>query len=112
VKQTLSTERVRAFRERQRAQKPAKKTPKSGLQRLREFCAKQRALKSGVALNFVLPAAQSIDNANNTTNPSKSNDASMSAEQTSIETSIPYTNFRIYISYSAYNILRTILCVL
>jgi hypothetical protein len=90
-----STERVRAFRESQRAQKPAKTPPKSGLQRLREFRAKQRALKSGVALNSVLPAAQSsaIDNVDNTANPSTSNDASTSAERTSTDTSIPYTNF-------------------
>jgi hypothetical protein len=48
-------------------------------------------LKSGVALNFVLPVAQSstIDNVDNTANPSASNDASTSAEWTSI----PYTNF-------------------
>jgi hypothetical protein len=79
-----STERLRAFRKGQHTQKPAKKTPKSGLQRLREFRTKQRVLKSGVAWNSVLPAAQSstIDNVDNTANPSTSNDASTGAERT------------------------------
>lgn len=54
-----STERVKAFRERQRARRPPKKAPKSALQRLREFRARQKALKNGVALASTVPAAQS-----------------------------------------------------
>lgn len=57
-----STERVRAYRERQRALRPPKKPPKSALQRAREFRARQRALKSSTPASIVTAHLPTFDN--------------------------------------------------
>lgn len=56
------------------------KTPMYGLQHLREFQARQMALKSGIAIDSALPAGQSpmIDAIDSTVNKLTSNDALVS----------------------------------
>ncbi|XP_012278708.1 uncharacterized protein LOC105698760 [Orussus abietinus] len=90
-----STERVRAFRERKRAQRPPKKAPKTPLQRLREFRARQKARKCGIPLDYTESSVQTptMDNFNDIVNPSTSSDTLTIAPPFSRVTWLPCRDF-------------------